>query len=329
MNPSLTDLEKALLTTLQDPLPICRRPFAEVAARLDEDEETVVDVTRDMWTQGLIRRFRAQIDYRALGRIAVLVAASASAERLDDTIERINALPGVSHHYLRDHEFNLWFTLQGAGIEAIDGVLSRLAVECGVAFHVMPAVRFFKLDVRFRLTNNAPPPAPSAATSLTPALAELTLPEKKVLPRVQTDLPIVAEPFDVVAGADLSVVEVLKALHSLTEKGVLRRIAAVLNHHKLGYSAAAMFCATVEPSRIIGAGSALAALPEVSHCYERRPFVGFEHNLFGMIHARSSGEIRNLIQRFTMTNGIDRFDLLATIRELKKEPVRVEADDLV
>ncbi|MBN1124317.1 MAG: hypothetical protein JXA82_04860 [Sedimentisphaerales bacterium] len=323
MNLPLSDFEKILLTMLQDPLPICRHPFAEVGIRLDVDELTIIETIQDLKKRGLIRRFRSQLNYRTLGRTAVLVAVSVPEDKLLEIVERINAEPGVSHNYLRDHEYNVWFTLQGWNDEEIEKKLTELDRRCGVNFHPMPATKLFKLDVRFRLTGKAPIAASIPTDSLTPGDIELSLLEKKILPRLQDEFPIVSEPFDEIAGKDLSVVEVIETIHALTEKGVLRRIAAVLNYHKLGYTANLIFCAKVDSQRVDSVGQALAAVPQVSHCYERKTFPGFEYNLFGMMHARSQGEIRNAVQRFTTTHGIAEYALLGTRQELKKQPVRI------
>ncbi|MBN1815968.1 MAG: hypothetical protein JW828_01320 [Sedimentisphaerales bacterium] len=326
MNLPLSDFEKVLLTVLQDPLPICRHPFAEVGVRLDGDELTVIEAIQDLKAKGWIRRFRGQINYRALGRTAVLAAASVSEDKLSETVERINAERGVSHNYLRDHPYNVWFTLQGGNEEEIEKKLTELGRQCGVTFYPLPAIKLFKLDVRFRLTGKAPAAAPIRIDPMTPGDTELSLLEQKVLPRLQDDLPLVPAPFDTLAGRDLAVVEVLDVIHSLMEKGVLRRIAAVLDHYRLGYTANVMFCATVDSPRIDSVGRTLAAVPQVSHCYERKTFPGFPYNLFAMMHARTQGQIHNAVQRFVTTHGIAEYALLGTIQELKKQPVRLFGD---
>jgi len=326
MSVALTESDRILLTVLQDPLAMCRRPFRALGERLDRDEDDVIATTRRLWQAGWIRRFRGQINYRALGRTAVLVAAPVPDSKLQPIIHEVNALPGVSHNYLRDHEYNLWFTLQGSSVEAIENVLADLGRRHGVAFHAMPATRLFKLDVRFRLSEQAPAAAVVRLDPLDQEPVELTAPEKTVLGRLQADLPITAKPFDALCGDDWTVDTLLDTARSLTAKGVLRRIAAVLNYRTLGYTVNLMFCAAVEPERVDEVGRALATLALVSHCYERRAFPGFAYNVFGMMHARNRTEIREAVERFTANHGIRQFALLETRQELKKEPVRVEAD---
>ena len=41
----------------------------------------------------------------------MLVAAKVDSEHPHRAAKIINSHPGVSHNYLRTHEFNLWFTI--------------------------------------------------------------------------------------------------------------------------------------------------------------------------------------------------------------------------
>ena len=62
-------------------------------------------------TSRIIREITPIFDTRALGYSSMLVAAKVDAENPHRAAEIINSHPGVSHNYLRTHEFNLWFTI--------------------------------------------------------------------------------------------------------------------------------------------------------------------------------------------------------------------------
>jgi siroheme decarboxylase len=326
MSTTPAEFDRRLLDVLQDPLPLVSRPFETVAHRLNSDEASLIATTRRLRAQGWIRRFRGHVNYGALGRQAVLVAASVSEGRLGPVVEQINALPGVSHNYLRDHEYNLWFTLQDRSREAIDRRLEALSAATGASFHAMEALRVFKLDVRFRLSHDSPARQALPSVVVVDPPATLTDVQRRSLEAVQRELPLVPGPFAEMAGPEFSESQVIAALTDLQRCGVLRHIAAMVDYRRLGYVANGMLCLHVDPDHIAAVGPQIAESDAVSHCYERRPFAGFPYNLFAMMHARSADALHEIADSFTRRPGVQDGLVLHTVRELKKQPVRVVSD---
>ena len=133
-----------------------------------------------------------------------------------------------------------------------------------------------------------------------------------------------SEPFAFMCGDGLEPEDVLNIINEFIEKGVIRRIAAVVNYLKLGYTANVMFAGQVPQNRIAWVGEKLAAFPIVSHCYERKTFEGWPYNLFAMMHGRSMGEIQHVINQVVEAEQIDAFELLPTAKELQKQPVKYQ-----
>ncbi|MHC5060551.1 MAG: siroheme decarboxylase subunit beta [Planctomycetota bacterium] len=325
----LNEFQKKLCLVIQDPLPVCPAPFAAIAESLNSDEAAVINSLQKLKSLGVIRRFSATVNYRALGKVATLVTANVPAGDLAMVVPVINALPGVSHNYLRNHKYNLWFTLQAEDPEQTAELLANLAHRLGCRFHSLSAVKIFKLRVRFD------PYFPCEAFSLAQASARacdvntfetkpatLTGIEKTILTKLQRNLEICPRPFDFLADDSVDIDTAMATITSLTDKGVIRPLSAILNHHKMGFDANAMFCACVEPERIDDVGGKLAGLNFVSHCYQRKTFQGWPYNLFAMMHTRTYEQIRRLADEFTATEKIEKFDLLGTIAELKKTPVK-------
>ena len=152
--------------------------------------------------------------------------------------------------------------------------------------------------------------------------ADLSDLEKQALRFIQREFPLVPGPFARAEGLDEQAC--LDAVRSLREKGVLKRIAAVADHRKIGYLANGMFCVLVPPGQIEPAALRLAACKQVSHCYQRRPFPGWPYNLFAMIHAHTGDLLAAWTRDFAHTLKIDDFVVLKTLRELKKEPVLID-----
>jgi len=109
-----------LCNLLQDGLPICKRPFADIAVKIGCDQQKIIELLKGLEEARIIRRIGALINYRALGKTGTLVAAHIPKKNLAEAAEAINALEGVSHNYLRQHHYNLWFTLQADSPEQIE-----------------------------------------------------------------------------------------------------------------------------------------------------------------------------------------------------------------
>ena len=334
MSAYLTDFQQKLCNLLQQGLPICDSPFVELAKTLQASEDEVLLQVRKLKELGLIRRICAIVNHRALGWVSTLVTAHVPARKLRDLTPAVNCLPGVSHNYLRDHNYNLWFTLQAKSFHEIESTLSNLSSRFAVDFHSLPVRRVFKLDVRFdaqsegsvsgAATRLSSPKSGPASGSQVPKneVVDLDKNEKLLVSRIQDGLEITTRPFASLSSEDVASQEVLKILRGLIDKGVIRRVAAILDHRRLGFAANVLFVCKVPPDRIVHAGQTLAGLPIVSHCYEREVFQGWPYNLFAMMHGRSADDIRHVIKEFTAAEGIKSFQLLPTIAELKKQPVK-------
>ena len=317
----LTKLRKQLCNVLQEGLPICSRPFDDLAKFLNSDEKTVLQEIEALKRVGVIRRICALINSRALGRASTLVAVHIPEENLGEVTETVNSLENVSHNYLREHYYNLWFTLQVDSPEQIEVTLSHLSARFDVDFHSLPVKRVFKLDVRFDAEGEGQPlgdveQIPKSET------VELNESEKQILSKLEDGLEVTSKPFDFLCSEGLETEEVLQIIQRLIDKGVIRRIAAVVDHRKLGFVANVLFCSDVPQDRIVEAGKVLARFGMVSHCYERKTIEDWPYNLFAMMHGKSMGEIQHVINKFTESEKIDSFELLPTVVELKKEPVK-------
>jgi DNA-binding Lrp family transcriptional regulator len=326
MTTSLTDFQKRLCNRLQRGLPLVSQPFAEIAGDLGRTESEVLDQTRQLEAAGVLRRICAVLNQRALGMASTLATAHVPDEQVPTVTTAVNALSGVSHNYLRKHEFNMWFTLQAKSVEQLHLNLIELQARFDIEFHSLPVTRVFKLDVRFdaesdddvllRDVERVPGTEPVA----------LREEQKQLLTGLRDGLEVTSRPFDAVRPATMAEPEMFALLAELIEAGVIRRIAGVLNHHKLGFTANVMFVGQVGPEHIVEAGRWLAHSGTVSHCYERQiPMSigkGWPYNLFAMMHGRTMAQIQHTIDRFTETFSIRSFELLPTLAELKKQRVR-------
>jgi len=321
---ALTDLQKRLCNRLQQGLPLVPEPFAEIATALETTEAEVIAEIEKLKEAGIIRRISTMVNHRALGMSSTLVTAHVPVEQLPRVTAAINDLPGVSHNYLRQHHFNLWFTLQEKSPERLVARLRDLQMRFDVDFHSLPVTHVFKLDVRFdaedcdqirvRDVEDVPGTEP----------VELSDEHRAVLAGLQRGLEVTTRPFETVCPEGMDQGRMFQLLGELLELGVVRRIAAVLNHRKLGFTANVMFAGHVAAEHIVEAGTMLARFSTVSHCYERKTFPDWPYNLYAMLHGRNMGQIQHTIDALDDTGFLESHQLLPTEAELKKKPVRHE-----
>ncbi|MGI6435198.1 MAG: Lrp/AsnC family transcriptional regulator [Syntrophomonadaceae bacterium] len=146
-----TPIEKELLDLLQNRFPLIATPYQELAEELGLSEEEVIEKVQALRQQGVIRRIGAILDAGKMGYYSTLCACQVPTEHLEAVAAIINALPGVTHNYQRQHRYNLWFTLSAPSSEAVVRELRQLEQQTGVKIVSMPATRNYKIDARFKM----------------------------------------------------------------------------------------------------------------------------------------------------------------------------------
>jgi DNA-binding Lrp family transcriptional regulator len=151
--------------------------------------------------------------------------------------------------------------------------------------------------------------------------------ELAVVKATQGGLPLVPRPYEEIARR-LGVAQdaVLGALRRMLADGRIRRIGAVPNHYALGYTANAMSVWDVRDDAVGELGSAVGALPFVTHCYRRpRRLPHWPYNLFAMVHGRDRAETGRKLAEIEALLGEDArsHEVLYSTRILKKTGMRL------
>ena len=152
---SLDALDRRILDIIQTDFPLAPRPYAVLGERLGIPEEEVFGRVRALREKKIIRRLGANFQSAKLGFVSTLCAAKVPEEKLEAFIDAVNAEPGVTHNYLRDHAYNVWFTLITASPDARETVLKSLTERTGVSILNLPATKLFKIRVDFRMDDEA------------------------------------------------------------------------------------------------------------------------------------------------------------------------------
>ncbi len=313
MRAQLTDFQKRLCNKLQNCIPVTKKPFQKIADKLHKSEKQILLQIRELQKKAVIRRFGPVVNYRALGQESTLAAAHIKKSRLPAVVKAVNALDGVSHNYLRENYYNLWFTLRADSQSQISTTLNELSKRFKTDFHSLPVVTQFKLDVRFDAESEGRKLLRGPLRKVPVKRVRLSDVETRVLLGLQQNFKLTLQPFDYLCTGELNIEKVLGKINSLLQKGVLRRIAAVIDYRKIGFRANVLFACKVSKSRINKVGGELAKLAIVSHCYSRKGFRSFDYNLFAMLHSDSLDRIKGIVGDFVRKERIEEFVFLPTV----------------
>src|SRR4051794_41306747 len=136
------------MNLLQSRFPLDSEPFALVASEAELDLDDVLARTKRLVDQRIIREITPIFDTRALGYQSMLVAAKVNSPYPHRAAQFINSHPGVTHNYLRNHEFNLWFTLavEPDSKLGMQGTLDVMAAKTGAeSIRQLPTLKLFKI----------------------------------------------------------------------------------------------------------------------------------------------------------------------------------------
>jgi DNA-binding Lrp family transcriptional regulator len=309
---------------MQGSFPIAPRPYQHVAAQAGITEPEAIERVARLIDERIIRQVTPIFDTRALGYSSMLVAAKVDAENPWRAANVINQHPGVSHNYLRNHEFNIWFTIatEPDSPVGLDGTLRVLAEEAGAeSVRQLPTLKLFKIRMDLEMEGSTQDLA-QAVKVLPPAETD-PQPydefDRAMIRATQGDLPVVAEPY-APAAQELNIPQdrLLEHLRGMQERKLLRRVAAILFHRRAGFSANGMGVWKVPEDRVMELGPKMAAYRGISHCYQRPTYADWPYSIFTMAHGRSKEECDAILDSIAADTGIGDRATLYSSTEFKK-----------
>ncbi|GIX21329.1 MAG: protein NirG [Gammaproteobacteria bacterium] len=146
---TLDAVDRALINTLQDGLPIEARPFAALAAELGLDEETLVERLQALAARGLVFRIGPLYNAERFGGALTLAALHAPEATYEAIAERVNRHPEVAHNYRREHHLNMWFVVAAETPHRLAEVLAEIETETGCRVFDFSREAEFHVDLRF------------------------------------------------------------------------------------------------------------------------------------------------------------------------------------
>jgi siroheme decarboxylase len=325
--------DKRLLNLMQGRFPLAPRPYRRVASEAGIDEADALARVQRLLDDRIIRQVTPIFDTRALGYKSMLVAAKVDPEHPWRAAKVINAHPGVSHNYLRNHEFNIWFTIavEPDSLLGLDRTLEALGREAGASsIRQLPTLKLFKIRMDLEMEGSTADLA-SAAQAVEPAETEAQPYDERdvaIIRALQGDLPVVPEPY-APAAQELGMEQdaLLAHLEAMVKRRLLRRVAAILFHRRAGFSANGMGVWKVPDERVLETGARMAAFRGISHCYQRPTYADWPYSLFTMAHGRSKEECDAILDAIANETGIEDRATLYSSTEFKKVRLLYFTDD--
>lgn len=319
---------KQLLKTIQLQVPLHKRPFNTIAETLNAHESQVLEALTRLKEQGVIRSIAGIFNAKKLGYQSNLVAFDVPHSSLEKAVSVINPLPGVSHNYLREGDYNVWFTLALPREINFYDYVKKLAQEASaIKYNIFSVTTMVKLSARFDqddVINDTQFTVKNPHENIT---IDETV--KHAISVLQQDLPLVSEAFGAIVTQKkipITVEQVLAIGEKLLDSGVMRSYRAVVRHHAVGFVSNAMTVWKADAERLSDVLQQFSMEPSISHLYVREAFPNpWEYSVFAMVHAKSDEELAATIKRL---HSIARTDYRSyrSLKEFKKERVKYFED---
>lgn len=335
-------VDKKLLNILQGAFPVDSHPYQTLGLKMEITEQETFQRIENLKSEKIIRRMGGIFDSAKLGYVSTLCAARIPDDKITVLAEQMQNITEITHNYLRNHHYNLWFTIIASSPQRLEQILKEIRDNLGSDdVHSLPAKKIFKIKVCMNLLEQeqqAEIPTNgdreilrcSAADTIKDAKKETSLGvnwisegDKALIRLLQDNLPHTLTPYsDLAKELNLEEEDVLAKIDSFLDRGILRRLGAVLYHHRAGFTSNAMGAWRVPEQLVNMVGIKMAGFKEVSHCYERPVLPEFPYNLYTMIHGHSDKECREIMAKISLETGIKDYMILFSQTELKKSSMR-------
>ncbi len=332
----LDETDKRLMNLLQSSFPLDPEPFALVASEAELELDDVLTRTKRLLDERIIREITPIFDTRALGYESMLVAAKVDSDHPHRAAQIVNSHPGVSHNYLRTHDFNLWFTIATPPDSelGLPGTLEALMRETGAeSMRELPTLTLFKINMNLEMEKGTDALAAAAVDAAPPRELEAQPYDERdiaVIRALQGPMEAIERPYDAAAAeVGMTTEELLTHLGGMVERKLLRRVAAILFHRRAGFSANGMGVWKVPEAEIMDTGARMASFRGISHCYQRPTYEDWPYSVFTMAHGRSKEECDAVLDSIAEDCGMgpdDRATLYSST-EYKKIRLHYFTDD--
>ncbi len=134
----ITTEDRALIKAVQRGLPICSRPYAEIAKQLDTTEQDVISRLQLLMDKGAIKRYGVVVRHKELGYTANgMVVWDIPDDKVDEIGICIGKYSSVTLSYRRprrlpEWSYNLFTMIHGSSREEVKQKVEEIVASCGL-----------------------------------------------------------------------------------------------------------------------------------------------------------------------------------------------------
>ena len=335
---ALSAFEKSILNDYQRSFPLTPTPFTELAERLGESEQRVMEVLASFKSHGLISRVGPVFSPNRVGA-STLVAMAVPHESLDEIAEVVSSYPEVNHNYEREHHYNLWYVLTAPDKRHIESTLEDIRQTTGLDAISLPMVASYHIDLGFKLkwkredeslqqqkdrTDESRHAISDSVVALEHDISNSIA--ERLVAEVQGGLPLVSRPYQKIAEQiGISEMDCIQRLKNWIDNGTINRLGVVVRHRELGYRANAMVVWDIADEMVAHVGRCFANFDFVNLCYQRpRHLPQWRYNLFCMIHGQDRQEVLERVEQLAKqcVESKPTYEVLFSCRRFKQRGAR-------
>ena len=133
----LSSLEKKVIASIQEDLPLVERPYHQMAQKIGITETEFLAIMEQLSAKGVIRRFGATLRHQKSGFNAnAMVAWQVPEERIQAVGQEMARSPAISHCYRRDPKptwpYNLYTMIHATSETMCRETVQALSEKTGV-----------------------------------------------------------------------------------------------------------------------------------------------------------------------------------------------------
>lgn len=316
---ALDHRDEDLLNALREEFPISSTPYAIIGQTTDMSEKEVIKRITRMSAAGVIPAIQATFDPRAVGCQIDLVVARVTEEKLDEAVQLINSHPGVSQNYLRNHDYNLWFTL---------------CLPHDSSASLDQTVEFFaqrpEIDSIIRLEALS---TWKEGAAITQSESDGWMPndgQRRMIAVLEGGIPLQPRPFDSLARqASVGSTELIEFAAKMRDENRVRRLGPVIRQPgSPRFSTYAMGLWQVEPSEVEEVARIFSNHPRVTGATVRRTGTDWPWNVFTIIQGRSVDECESAMAELANRSAVEQSLTLFPLREFKRSRITLFPEGL-
>jgi DNA-binding Lrp family transcriptional regulator len=144
----MDSIDASIVNCLQEGLPVCPRPFDDVAGTLGLSVDELLLRIQRLLDDKVLTRFGPMYNAENMGGALSLCAMQVPANRYEQVTAEVNAFPEVAHNYERDHLLNMWFVIATEHPEQAGAVIRQIEQTTGCQVYDMPKQEEFYIGLK-------------------------------------------------------------------------------------------------------------------------------------------------------------------------------------